>query len=1010
MKVAERKLEDAIECALLAGGPDACPGEGWIHEERTPYGDAPGGYSRRSPTDYDRERCLDPQVALEFVYATQPKAWEAFAKQHGTDARERFLSRLSTEVAKRGTLDVLRNGIKSDGQTFKLAYFRPVSALNEETQRLYEANRFTVIRQLRYSTRTDHSLDMALFLNGLPIFTVELKEPLTGQTVEDAVRQYRQDRDHKEPLFAFQRCLAHFAVDADLVQFTTRLAGPQTRFVPFNKGRDGGAGNPPNAFGFATAYLWEDVWARDSVLDLVEHFVHAIDEEDANGAKTGQRQVIFPRYHQLDAVRRLVADARSAGPGQNYLIQHSAGSGKSNTIAWLAHRLSTLHDASDQRVFDSIVVITDRRVLDRQLQRTVRQFQRTLGVVENIDQTSRQLREALEAGKTIIVTTLQKFPVIAKDMSALPGKRFAVIVDEAHSSQSGESTKSLKQVLSAKSLQDAATEEEAVPEVDLEDRIVEEMRRRGRQPNVSTFAFTATPKNKTLELFGTRQADGSHAPFSLYTMRQAIEEDFILDVLENYTTYKVYWRLLKKVEEDPHFDQAKASYLLRQFVDLHEHAISKKVAIMLGHFSERVAGRINGHAKAMIVTRSRLHAVRYRQAVDRWLETHGRPFRALVAFSGEVQDGAATYTESGMNGLPETQTAETFKREEFRILIAADKFQTGFDQPLLHTMYVDKRLAGVNAVQALSRLNRVHPPDKTETMVLDFVNEAEDIQESFEPYYDRAILSEATDPNLLYDAQTALAQFDLWDDGDLSAFAEAYFDPAGSQDRLHAALAPAVARFADLETAAQHECRGRLRDYVRLFAFLSQVITFVDADLERLYVFGRFLLRKLPADEAKLPYEVQQAIDMASYGVRQTSAGQIGLGRGKAELEPMASKDVLPPPVEQLEPLSAIIQVLNERFGTDLTEKDAVTVGQLMAGLAANEALASSVQVNTPENARLTFEHVVNDMLQSTIDSNFKFYKRISDDDAFARFFIGRLFEEYLRTRADEGGSGAGDT
>ncbi len=999
IKVAERKLEAAIECALLAGGPDACPGEGWIHEERTAYGDAPGGYSRRTAADYDRERCLDPQVALEFVYATQPKTWEAFAKQLGTEARERFLSRLSAEVAKRGTLDVLRNGIKSDGQTFRLAYLRPVSGLNEETQRLYEANRFTVIRQLRYSTKMDHSLDMALFLNGLPIFTAELKEPLTGQTVEDAVRQYRQDRDPKEPLFAFERCLAHFAVDADLVQFTTRLAGPQTRFVPFNKGRDGGAGNPPNAFGFATAYLWEDVWARDSVLDLVEHFVHSVDEEESNGAKTGQRQVIFPRYHQLDAVRRLVADARSAGPGQSYLVQHSAGSGKSNTIAWLAHRLSTLHDDADQRVFDSIVVITDRRVLDRQLQRTVRQFQKTLGVVENIDQTSRQLREALEAGKTIIVTTLQKFPVIASDMGALPGKRFAVIVDEAHSWQSGESTKSLKQVLSAKRLEDAAAEEEAASVVDLEDRIVEQMRQRGRQPNVSTFAFTATPKNKTLELFGNKQADGEYAPFSLYTMRQAIEEGFILDVLENYTTYKVYWRLLKKVEDDPHFDHTKASYLLRQFVDLHEHAIDKKVAIMLGHFTERVSGRINGHAKAMIVTRSRLHAVRYRQAVDRWLEAHGKPFRTLVAFSGEVLDGGVNYTESGMNGLPETQTAETFKRDEFRILIAADKFQTGFDQPLLHTMYVDKRLAGVSAVQTLSRLNRVHPPAKTETMVLDFVNEAEDIQESFEPYYDRAILSEATDPNLLYDAQTALASFDLYDEADLAAFAESWFDPAGKQDQLHAALAPAVERFEALETAAQHEARGRLRDYVRLYAFLSQVITFVDADLERLYVFGRFLLRKLPPGEEKLPREVQQAIDMASYGVRQMSTGQIGLGRGKTELEPMGQKDVLPPPVEQLEPLSAIIQTLNERFGTDLTEKDAVTVGQLMAGLAANEALASSVQVNTPENARLTFEHVVNDMLQSTIDSNFKFYKRISDDDAFARFFIGRLFEEYLRSR-----------
>ena len=997
MRVAERKLEDAIECALLAGGPDACAGDGWIREPRTPYGDVPGGYRRRTPGDYDRQRCLDPGLALDFVYATQPKAWERFAKQHGADARERFLHRLGSEVTKRGTVDVLRTGFKADGAAFRMAYFRPASGLNADTAGLHAANQFSVIRQLRYSTTGDQSLDMALFLNGLPIFTVELKEPLTGQTVEDSIRQYRQDRDPKEPLFAFRRCLAHFAVDADLAYFATKLAGPATSFFPFNRGRDGGAGNEPNAFGFATAYLWEDIWAPDSVLDLVQNFVH-------DSVVDGEPALLFPRFHQLDAVRRLVADARQSGTGQNYLIQHSAGSGKSNTIAWLAHRLAVLHDAGDRRVFDSIVVITDRRVLDRQLQETVRKFEQTLGLVENIDQTSRQLKDALEAGKTIIVSTLQKFPVIADQISELPGRRFAVIVDEAHSSQTGESTRGLKTVLAAGSLEEAAAEEASAVTDDLEDRIEAEMRRRGRQPNVSTFAFTATPKAKTMELFGTRGPDGSFAPFSLYTMRQAIEERYILDVLENYTTFRVYWRLLKKVEQDPRYDRSKAAYLLRQFVDLHEHAIDKKVAIMLEHFADRAMGRIRGHAKAMIVTRSRLHAVRYRQAVDRWLEAHGRPFGALVAFSGTVRDGGIEYTEAGMNGFPESQTAGRFAGDEHRILIVAEKFQTGFDQPLLHTMYVDKKLAGVNAVQTLSRLNRVHP-DKDETMVLDFVNEADEIQRAFEPYYDRTILSEATDPNLLHDDETRLRDFGVFDDADLATFAEAYFAPNARQDRLHAALQPALDRFAALEEPSQDDFRHRLRQYVNLYGFLSQILTFVDADLERLYVFARHLLRKLPPRDSPLPYEVQEAIDMASYGVRRVASGRIGLDRGRVELTPIADQGALPAPGEQLEPLSAIIRDLNDRFGTELTEQDAITVGQLMEGLAANDALAASVHVNTPDNARLTFQHVLNDLLQDTISSNFKFYKRMTDDDEFARFFIGRLFEEYRRrTDATPGG------
>jgi type I restriction enzyme R subunit len=634
LEVSERSFEEAIVSGLLQHGPDAFPGEaGAVHEMALPYGEAvPGGYRKRTPEDYDRTLCLIPRDVVDFILATQPKEWQRLKDHHGAEVKDRFLRRLFQEIDRRGALDVLRNGIKDSGCKFRLAYFRPASGLNEELQRLHAANLFAIVRQLNYSEKSEKSLDLVLFLNGIPIFTAELKNPLTGQTVEDAIRQYKTDRDPREPLFAYGRCLAHFAVDPDLVYVTTYLAGPKTRFLPLNQGKFGGAGNPPvppTQKGYPTAYLWERIWARDSVLDLIRQFIHEVEEEDERGRKTGERSLIFPRYQQLDAVRRLGADARVHGPGARYLIQHSAGSGKSFTIAWLAHQLSTLHDAADTRVFDSIVVITDRRVLDRQLQRTMRQFEQTLGVVENIDTTSRQLKQALESGKTIIVTTLQKFPVIAQEIGELPGKRFAVIVDEAHSSQSGESTKSLKSVLASGSLEEAEQEEAGAetPGEELENAILAEMEKRGPLPNLSMFAFTATPKPKTLELFGTRRTNGRFEAFHLYSMRQAIEERFILDVLQNYTTYKAYWRLLKTIEDDPRYDKNKASYLLRSFVELHPHAINEKVRIMVEHFAAQVQNRIGGRTKAMIVTRSRLHAVRYRLAVDRYLAERGYPSR-----------------------------------------------------------------------------------------------------------------------------------------------------------------------------------------------------------------------------------------------------------------------------------------------------------------------------------------------------------------------------------------------
>lgn len=999
--IAEKKLEEAIEAALVSdGGGSTSSGDSvQLGEAKTPYGAMrAGGYQPRSHEEYQRRLCLISRDVLDFVMATQPKEWQKLSQHYGSAVKDRFLARLSGELAKRGTLDVLRNGIKDAGCKFSLCYFPPASSLNPDVQRQYEGNTFSVVRQLRYSEKSEDSLDLGLFLNGVPLFTAELKNPFNGQNVENAISQYKFDRDPKEPLFAFGRCLAHFAVDPDLVYVTTRLAGDKTRFLPFNKGKFGGAGNEPVPFGYSTGYLWEEVWARDSVLNLVQAFLHEFELEDDKGKKTGEKQLIFPRYHQLDAVRRMVTHARQNGTGQRYLVQHSAGSGKSNSIAWLAHQLSTLHDAANERVFDSIIVITDRRVLDRQLQQTVRQFQQVTGVVENIDKKSKQLKEALEQGKTIIVTTLQKFPVISKDIADLPGKRFAIIADEAHSSQGGQQAgKDLKAVFAPKDLEEA--ERDAGEEEDGEDYFVRQAQERQfhHLKNVSVFAFTATPKQKTLELFGTKQPDGTFKPFSLYSMRQAIEEGFILDVLENYTTYHAYWKLLKKAQDDPHYEKSKAAAALRRFVDETELVIEKKVAIMVDHFHEHVSHRIKGRAKAMIVTRSRLHAVRYKLVVDRYLRDQGLPYRALVAFSGTVRDpfDNAEYRESGMNGIPETQTRQAFEAADVRFLIVAEKFQTGFDQPLLHTMYVDKKLSGLNAVQTLSRLNRTLPPDKTETMVLDFVNEAEDIKEGFQPYFEGTILSEETDPNLLYDHQRKLLDFHIFSEPEVDSFAGMLRD-GKPMDLLYAAVAPIVARFEETSPEEQADFRGTLNDYIRLYAFLSQVVTFADADLEKLYLFARLLHRRIPPRPDDLPKEVTSNIDLDSYRIQKTSTGKIELDRGTGELEPMTAGSHGLIQGEE-EPLSAIIRELNDRFGTDFTEEDKVFIEKLEGRLGQDDSLRTAVRINPPENARLTFELKARERIQDLIDTDFDFYKRVTDDPGFRKYFLDVLFERFRR-------------
>jgi type I restriction enzyme R subunit len=964
---------------------------------------AGNGYACRDASSYDRALCLDTEALFQFLYATQAKTWEKLKLQHGEQARERFLKRLASQIEKRGTLDVLRKGVDDLGCHFELAYFQPESTLNEEHARLHEANILGVMRQVHYSAQNDKSLDLVLFVNGQPVITAELKTPLKGQTVKEAVAQYKYDRDPREPLFAFRRCLAHFAADTDLVFMATRLQGGKTWFLPFNKGHERGGGNPLNPNGFKTAYLWEEVWRRERLLEILNHFVVDRDKLDEKGKRTGEREVIFPRYHQLHAVRRLVADARENGTGQNYLVEHSAGSGKSNSIAWLCHRLVGLHDAKDQRVFDSIVVVTDRRVLDQQLRSTIRSFEQVKGIVTAIEKhKSQELATALMGGKDIIITTLQTFPFVAEKIGELPGHRFAVVIDEAHSSQSGETNRSMKEILTASSLEQAAKEEGA-DQQDEEDAVnaaVEAvMRRRGRLKNVSFFAFTATPKQKTLELFGKPQPGGGLAPFSLYSMRQAIDEGFILDVLQNYTTFKVYFSLLKKIEADPQYDRKKATYLLRSYADLHEHAIHTKTAMMLDHFDEEVKYRIAGKAKAMLVTRSRLHAVRYKLEFDREMKKRRLPYKALVAFSGEVKDpdSKQKFTEAGMNGFPESQTAATFKSKEYRLLIVAEKFQTGFDQPLLHTMYVDKKLDGVHAVQTLSRLNRTYRPDKEDTCVLDFVNEADDIQKAFQPYFEATLLAEPTDPNKLYDLKRTVEEHHLFGTEEVGDFAHVYFSVKGKQEQLQPLLDPVVDRYELRPKEERTDIRKHIGDYVRLYAFLSQVITFSDAGLEKFYQFTRHLLRKLKPPDEPLPLEITKNINMDSYRIQQTSSGAIKLIDEDGQLKPISALGTGRPQQEDPAPLSQIIEYVNEHFGTNFTSADKVKFFAENMGrrLEDQEGLRRALDagVNPSEETRkLAFDTFFGETLEDMVESDFDIYKKIKDDANFGALFRAVMY------------------
>ena len=972
MDLSEKSMESHIESYLV--------------DERS--------YVKRLSANYDKTLCMDKEKLIGFILSTQPEKWDQLKQQHNERVSEMFLKRVHEEVEKRGTLDVLRKGIKDYGVSFDLFYPKPETGLNENLMKLNQANTFSVIRQLYFSEKNNKSIDLAIFINGMPVITTELKDRLSGSgyTVKDAIDQYK-GRDVHEPLFKFGRCLVHFALDEELVYMTTKLEASRTRFFPFNKGYEGGAGNPPSG-GFRTEYLWKDILSKESLSDIIANFINYQDVDDENGKPTGEKKIIFPRYHQLDAVRKLV-DSSRAGTGNNYLVQHSAGSGKSNTISWLGYRLSSLHDAENKNVFDSVIVITDRKVLDRQLQKTFQQFERVSGVLTGIDRSSAQLKEALEKGRKIIVTTLQKFPRIVDQIRDLPGKNFAVIIDEAHSSATGENSKNMKLVLTANGLEDA--EETDTEEETYEDLIVQDLEARGRQKNVSYYAFTATPKAKTLELFGHKFPDGHYEPFHLYTMRQAIEEGFILDVLKNYMTYRTYFSLLKKVEDDPRYESAKAKALLKAFVDLNDHAIEKKVEIIVEHFNSTIKNKIpnregKGQAKAMIVTRSRLHAVKFKIAVDSYIRKHGYRFKTLVAFSGTVRDlsDGQEYTEGGMNGMSEAMTAATFRKPDYRMLIVANKFQTGFDEPLLYAMYLDKKLAGVAAVQTLSRLDRIYE-GKEDPVVLDFANDPDTIEHAFEPYYGHTTLKHGTDPNILYDFQRQLSDFHIFSDEDIEKFAKIFYDRRNRQEKLFPVIDEVVTRFNDLDLSEQDKFRKLLRDYNRTYSFLSQIINFKDIDLEKLHAFGKVLLRKLPVGRESLPVEILREVDLDSYRIELITQGEIRLKESNNSLEPKQSLQYKTPKEEE-EPLSRIIEEMNDRYGTEFNDTDKVILLRLKNSLENNADLKTSARINSEENFKLSFRHMFDEVLLSFISDHFAFYKKINDNKNLKKDLVDNIF------------------
>ena len=985
----ERGLERLI-CTALAGHPCEPPAAGTVAEPPAGYGGV--GWSGGNFHDYDREYCVDLVQLSAFLRATQPKAAESLGLSSDSPTRRKFLARLQGEISKRGSIDVLRHGIDHGSHHLDLFYGTP-SAGNQKAQERFEQNRFTVTRQLRYSRdETQRALDIGLFINGLPVFTFELKNSLTKQTVDDAVQQYKKDRNPREKLFELGRCVAHFAVDESEVRFCTHLQGKSSWFLPFNRGWNDGAGNPPNPNGLKTDYLWRAVLTRQSLTNILENYAQVVKSKDEKTGRKKKTQV-WPRYHQLDVVRRLLADAGTRGVGQRYLIQHSAGSGKSNSIAWLAHQLIGLAK-DDTPVFDSIIVVTDRRILDKQIRDTIKQYAQvgaTLGHAEH----SGDLRRFIESGKKIIISTVQKFPFILDEIgNEQRGRHFAIIIDEAHSSQGGRTSAAMAQALSQ-----AGEEGE---EETCEDQINRLMESRKLLPNASYFAFTATPKNKTLEIFGNPdpQADGTvkHHAFHTYTMKQAIQEGFILDVLAHYTPVNSYYKLAKTVADDPQFDTKKAQKKLRRFVEGHDHAIRLKAEIMVDHFHEQVLAqnKIGGAARAMVVTNGIERAIQYFHAIRDYLKERKSRYQAIVAFSGEPEFGGAKVSEASLNGFPSGKIAEKIQEDPYRFLICADKFQTGYDEPLLHTMYVDKTLAGIKAVQTLSRLNRAHPK-KHDVFVLDFLNKIEIIRESFADFYRATILADETDPNKLHDLQADLDGAQVYSPEQIDEFVSRYLGGA-ERDRLDPILDACVAIYLrDLDEDGQVDFKGKAKGFVRTYGFLSSVLPYTNPAWEKRSIFLNFLVSKLPSpQEEDLSKGILDAIDMDSYRAEKQAIQKIMLPDEDAEVEPVPAIGGGHLPNPELDRLSNILRAFNDLFG-DIYWDDADRVRQLItqtipARVAEDTAFKNAQQNSDKENARIEHDKALLRVMTSVMKDDTELFKQFMDNQSFKRWLTDTVF------------------
>jgi len=993
----------------------------------------------QNATAYSRELALFPDDLLAFVKETQGLEWDKFKAWHNGNSDAVFVKRVAEQLDKHGTLHLLRHGFKDRNARFTLCQFRPAHKKSPGLWAWYDQNRLTVIRQLHYSLHNENSIDLVLFVNGLPVATAELKTDLT-QNITDAIRQYKKDRLPKDPksrepeaLLQFKtRALVHFAVSTDEVFMTTKLDGDKTFFLPFNLGRPdnyGGAsaGNPaaPPEYGYPAYYLWQWVWSKDVWLDILGNFLHleVKTEVDPNtGVKSTKETLIFPRFHQLDAVLRLVKAAGDEGAGHAYLVQHSAGSGKSNTIAWSAHRLANLHNAADDKVFDSVIVITDRRVLDRQLQDTISQFEHKAGVVQKIDENSAQLAEALNSGTQVIITTLQKFPFIIDKVGTLKGKRFALIIDEAHSSQSGSAAQKLRAALTKDDkpkqtvqveLDGKAVEVNVDDDIDAEDLTSEDvingvLEGRKRPENVSYFAFTATPKSKTLELFGQPGADGKPEPFHVYSMRQAIEEGFILDVLRNYTSYRMFYKL-GSMADDKLVPQKKAKKVLARYAVLHPYNIAQKVVVIVEHFRDHVAAKIGGKAKAMVVTDSRKAAVRYKLAMDKYIKERGydKDMRALVAFSGNVDDpdsGPDPFNESSMNpDIRGKDPAEAFKENVYRVLLVANKYQTGFDQPLLYTMYVDKRLSGVLAVQTLSRLNRTYP-GKDDTFVLDFVNKPEEILAAFQPYYRTAQLEEVTDPNIVHELHIKLDQAGVYLPSEVELFAEAFFDPRRKQAGLHAYLKPAADRFAELSETTPEDAdqfRKDLGTFLRMYDFLSQIVPYDDPDLERLYAFGKNLMPRILERGSSSILEMDSDVRLTHYRLQKIGEQTLDLASGEVvKLKPVSEAGTGAADEDEKKQLAEIVGVMNDLFSGNLTEGDMVGyVTTITEKLMESEALAEQARNNSEQQFAMgDFKDIMTDAIIDSQDGHNAIAGQLLKDERVFTAMMGMLAKQVYRS------------